>query len=375
MLDAAGVDAGSHVLDVAAGAGGQSLAAARRTGGEGRVVATDISPAILAFAAQAAAQAGVSIETRELDGEAVDAVWTDSFDAVISRLGLIYFPDQQRALSGMRKGLRKGGRMAAIVYSTAERNEFFSVPVRIIRTRAKLPPPLPGQPGPFSLGSPGVLQAALVQAGFHDVSVQTVAGAAAPAIRCRVRALRARVLRRLAPDAVVGARRRNSVGVARDRGSTQPLRDGRGLRRPLRTAGRGSVAMSAVGTTLACIVLSMGCACATLARADAVTDWNIKSGEVIVEAKLATQPAVRVMAIVQVAAHQAVVAALHRGASVEAALAAAHRVTLKRLLPAQEPMIEAAYQAALGAVADNAFEERRHRRRGGRGPSRAGGAR
>jgi ubiquinone/menaquinone biosynthesis C-methylase UbiE len=174
MLDAANVDVGSQVLDVAAGAGGQTLAAARRAGAEGRVVATDISPAILAFAAQAAARAGVAIETRELDGEAVDAAWTASFDAVISRLGLIYLPDQQRALKGMRQALRQGGRMAAIVYSTPERNGFFSVPVRIIRTRAKLAPPAPGQPGPFSLGSPGVLQAACEQAGFRDVDVQAI---------------------------------------------------------------------------------------------------------------------------------------------------------------------------------------------------------
>jgi SAM-dependent methyltransferase len=174
MLDAAGVHRGSHVLDVAAGAGGQSLAAARRCTNEGRVVATDISPAILAFAAQAAAHAGVTIETRELDGEAIDSAGTATFDAVISRLGLIYFPDQQRALTGMHRALSKGGRMAAIVYSTAERNEFFSVPVRIIRTRAKLPPPAPGQPGPFSLGSPDVLKGALVQAGFRDVTVQAI---------------------------------------------------------------------------------------------------------------------------------------------------------------------------------------------------------
>jgi SAM-dependent methyltransferase len=174
MLDAAGVDFGSHVLDVAAGAGGQSLAAARRTGGEGRVVATDISPAILRFAEHEAAHAGVAIETRELDGETVDLVWTGTFDAVISRLGLIYLPDQHRALAGMHRALRKGGRIAAIVYSTAERNEFFSIPVRIIRTRANLPPPAPGQPGPFSLGSPDVLKAAFEQAGFHGVSVQTI---------------------------------------------------------------------------------------------------------------------------------------------------------------------------------------------------------
>lgn len=175
MLDAAGVAAASRVLDVAAGAGGQSLAAARRTGREGRVVATDISPAILEFAAQSAAQAGLSIETLELDGEDAGTLPPASFDAVISRLGLIYFPDQQRALAGMRHALREGGRISAIVYSTAERNEFFSLPVRIIRTRAKLTPPEPGQPGPFSLGGPGVLSAALEQAGFRDVRVQALA--------------------------------------------------------------------------------------------------------------------------------------------------------------------------------------------------------
>lgn len=105
---------------------------------------------------------------------------------------------------------------------------------------------------------------------------------------------------------------------------------------------------------IACLALFIGALCATAARADAVTDWNIKSGEVIVEAKIGTPPAVRVMAIVQTAAHQAVQTATHRSASIEAALAAAHRVTLAKLLPAQQAMIDAAYQAALGRIADSA---------------------
>ena len=56
---------------------------------------------------------------RELavDGEELD-VDEGSFDAVISRVGLIYFPDQQRALAGMRRALRPGGRLAAVVYSS-----------------------------------------------------------------------------------------------------------------------------------------------------------------------------------------------------------------------------------------------------------------
>jgi SAM-dependent methyltransferase len=175
MLDAAGVGPGGRVLDVAAGAGGQTLAAARRVGTDGRVVATDVSPTILTYAAKAAAEAGLTnVETLEADGEALDDLPDGGFDAVISRVGLIYFPDQHKALTGMRRVLREGGRVAAVVYSTPDRNEFFSIPVSIIRSRAQLPPPQPGQPGPFSLGSPGTLEAALTAAGFRDVTVETV---------------------------------------------------------------------------------------------------------------------------------------------------------------------------------------------------------
>jgi len=177
MLDAARVEVGSSVLDVAAGAGGQTIAAARRVSPTGRVVATDISPNILTYAAKAAAEAGLTnVETVEADGEALGGLGAGagSFDAVISRVGLIYFPDQQAALAGIRSALREGGRFAAVVYSTPDRNEFFSTPVSIIRTRAELPPPVPGQPGPFSLGGPGVLEGALDAAGFTDITVDTV---------------------------------------------------------------------------------------------------------------------------------------------------------------------------------------------------------
>lgn len=172
MLDLAGIKEGARVLDVAAGAGGQTLAAARRVEPSGAVVATDISSAILEFADAEARKAGLSnVSTRTLDGEDLD-VEPGSFDAVISRVGLIYFPDQQRALGGMRRALRDRGRVAAIVYSTPDRNQFFSTPVSIIRRRASLPPPLPGQPGPFSLGAPGVIGAAFEQAGFRDVETR-----------------------------------------------------------------------------------------------------------------------------------------------------------------------------------------------------------
>lgn len=174
MLDAAGIREGQRVLDVAAGAGEQTIVIAQRVGPTGSVLATDISSNILDLARQAADGAGLkSVETRVMDGENLELP-DDSFDAVLSRVGLIYFPDQHKALTGMKRVLKPGGRVGAITYSIPENNKFFSVPVSIIRRRANLPPPLPGQPGPFSLGGPGVLEAAYKKAGFHDIQVHLV---------------------------------------------------------------------------------------------------------------------------------------------------------------------------------------------------------
>lgn len=171
MLDTAKVGAGSRVLDVAAGAGGQSIAAALRGA---HVVATDISPAILAYAEKQAADQGVALQTVEADGERLGHQVGDGYDAVISRLGLIYFPDQSGAIAGFRDALVDGGRVSVVVYSTPQRNGFFAGPVSIIRARAGLPAPGPGLPGPFSVGSPGALEKLLTGAGFHDVAVETI---------------------------------------------------------------------------------------------------------------------------------------------------------------------------------------------------------
>ena len=168
MLDLARVGAGTRVIDIAAGSGGQSLAAARR----GAVVlATDISSNILDEAAAAARAAGLStVATRVMDGESLD-VEPGSFDAAISRLGLMYLPDKVGALAAAKDALRPGGRYAAIVFSEAERNRFFSVPISIIRRNAELPAPAPGLPGPFSATNLGEL---LEGAGFQEVEVHRV---------------------------------------------------------------------------------------------------------------------------------------------------------------------------------------------------------
>jgi SAM-dependent methyltransferase len=174
MLDLAGVGERARVLDVAAGAGGQTIAAARRVGDRGAVLATDISSKILEHAAREARAAGLSnVATRTMDGENLE-LEDNSFDAVVSRVGLIYFPDRQRALGGMRRVLRDGGRVSSIVYSSPERNPFFSIPVSVIRRVAGLASPAPGMPGPFSLGQPGALADAYQSVGLRSIDVQTV---------------------------------------------------------------------------------------------------------------------------------------------------------------------------------------------------------
>jgi SAM-dependent methyltransferase len=176
MIRMAGISTGHHVLDIAAGAGGQSVAVAKVVGTTGYVLASDISPNILSFARRMACEAKMyNIETRAMDGENLDCN-DESFDVVISRVGLIYFPDQLKALREMWRVLKPGGKIAHIVYSTADKNSFFSIPVSIIRNRAKLPPPVPGQPGPFSLGADGAILKLFSEAGFknnHSVKINS----------------------------------------------------------------------------------------------------------------------------------------------------------------------------------------------------------
>ena len=174
MLDLARVTEGSRVLDVAAGAGEQSFAIAERVGSRGHVLATDLSPAILEFAASDARTRGITnVTTRVMDGEEND-LESESFDVAVSRVGLIYFPDQAKALRHMHRVLVPGGRIAAMVWGPAENNAFFSKPVAIMRRRAALGPPLPGQPGPFSLSSRETITRLYEAAGFTDVTFEHI---------------------------------------------------------------------------------------------------------------------------------------------------------------------------------------------------------
>jgi SAM-dependent methyltransferase len=174
MLDLARIQPGQRILDIAAGAGEPAVSAAERVGAGGYVLATDISEGIVEHALEVARERGFEqIEARVMDGEKLDLP-DASFDAVLCRLGLMYMPHPVTALREWRRALKAGGRVAVVVFSTPERNSWGAMPASIIRRRAELPPPVPGQPGPFSLGGPGVLEGVFRQAGFAHPEVHAV---------------------------------------------------------------------------------------------------------------------------------------------------------------------------------------------------------
>ncbi len=174
LLDLARIGPGHQVLDIAAGAGEPAASAAARVGPAGYVLATDLSAGIVEQARQVAQERGLrQVETRVMDGEKLELP-DDSFDAVICRLGLMFMPHPVAALREWHRVLRTGGRAAVMVFSTPERNDWGAIPAAIIRRRAQVPPPAPGQPGLFSLGAPGVLAGLFREAGFRDPEIRTV---------------------------------------------------------------------------------------------------------------------------------------------------------------------------------------------------------
>ena len=174
LLDMCHVGAGSRVLHVAGGSGQEALQTARRVGRSGRVVSTDISEALTELARSNFEREGASwAEAHVMDGEDL-TVEKDSFDAVISRVGLIFFPNQLGSVQAKRAVLKPGGCVGALVYATPAECRFFSDPVAVIRRHTGLAPPTPGAPGPFSLGQPGDIEALFKTAGLSDIKARKI---------------------------------------------------------------------------------------------------------------------------------------------------------------------------------------------------------
>ena len=172
LSELAGVEAGSRVLDVAAGYGATSMVAARIAGTEGKVVATDISAEMLEFGRKHAANAGLeNMEFVEGAAAALDFP-EDSFDAAISRWGIIFDPDGEGSAARVRGFLKDGGRFAISSWGPPDTVPFLSVPMRTVLSFFDVPPPPPDMPGPLSRPTPERIGGLLEGGGFADVEVE-----------------------------------------------------------------------------------------------------------------------------------------------------------------------------------------------------------
>lgn len=167
---------GQRVLDVAAGPGDTGFLAARRLG-SGRLVSTDLAPAMVEVARQRGAELGIeNADYRTLDAQAMNLP-DASFDGVICRWGFMLMPDPAAALSECKRVLKPGGRLVFAVFTGPDENPFASLPARVLMEAGHLTRPASAsewRPGILALGDRARLQELLDGAGFASTQVEAV---------------------------------------------------------------------------------------------------------------------------------------------------------------------------------------------------------
>jgi enediyne biosynthesis protein CalE5 len=167
LCDLARLAPGDRVLDVATGIGEPALTAARRVGAAGSVLGADLAPRMVALARERAADLGIAnARFVEADAEALE-LEAASFDAAVSRWGLMLMADAPSALARVRAALRPGARLAAAVWSAPERVPMLRLPLTVAVEALGLERPDPDAPGPFRLAGEGRLAALLAGAGLE----------------------------------------------------------------------------------------------------------------------------------------------------------------------------------------------------------------
>jgi len=174
LVELARIEPGDRVLDVAAGYGEPALTAARRVGPEGEVVATDIAAEMLAYGRERAAAAGLeNVRFIETDAASLDFP-EGSFDAALSRWGVIFEPEPEATAARIRGFLKPGARMAIASWGPIDRVPMFVLTIGTLMKRLQIPPPPPGTPGPLARPTREAIAALLEGGGFSSVEVEEI---------------------------------------------------------------------------------------------------------------------------------------------------------------------------------------------------------
>ena len=160
------------MLELGAGPGDLAVTLSELVGPSGSVVATDVSPAMVDLATRALADRPWA-RAEVADAADLGGVGTD-FDAVVSRMGLMFLPEPAAGFEEAHRVLRPGGRLGIAVWAAPEHNPWLTtVGIAAMGVGLPITPPF-GPGGPFSLGDPAVLERLLIDAGFTEVRVEAV---------------------------------------------------------------------------------------------------------------------------------------------------------------------------------------------------------
>lgn len=175
MFEAAELQPGERVLDVGCGNGVTTIEAATRVRPGGVAVGVDVSPPMLAVARERAVSAGATeAEFVQADAQ-VHAFDEASFDAVISRNGLMFFEDPDAAFANLARALRPGGRIAFVAPQGPGHSEWIMAAGMAAAPHIGIPQGLgPNAPGPYGLADPDRTRAILEGAGFADIEIEAL---------------------------------------------------------------------------------------------------------------------------------------------------------------------------------------------------------
>jgi ubiquinone/menaquinone biosynthesis C-methylase UbiE len=178
LVELAEIKPGDKVLDIATGIGEPAITAAKKVMPDGKVIATDISPKMLAIVKTRAKSLGLDsvIEFRESDEEKLDLPESSTarkFDAILSRWGLMFFPKLPATLVRIRHMLVTDGRVSAAVWSTSSKVPWLNLAFTSVRKQINAPTLPPGEQGPFALADIEALKLSFSEAGFKDIKTDT----------------------------------------------------------------------------------------------------------------------------------------------------------------------------------------------------------
>jgi SAM-dependent methyltransferase len=164
---------GQTVLELAGGNGETGLLAARALGATGRLILTDLAPAMVETAKRRGQELGATnVDYQVMDAEHIK-LEDDSVDGVVCRWGYMLMPDGNAALAETRRVLRAGGQLSFAVWAEAADNPFFTVPGGVLAERGYLKPG-PSTPNLFSLGTPEKLESFVQRARFETPAIERV---------------------------------------------------------------------------------------------------------------------------------------------------------------------------------------------------------